>query len=433
MPRRIALISEHASPLGALGGVDSGGQNVYVAQVAKHLVMFGYQVDVFTRRDALQLPEVVTSCPGLRIVHVPAGPPRPIAKEDLFPFMDGFADWMFAWCAAGDRYDLVHANFWMSGMVASRLREAIGIPMVITFHALGRVRLLHQGAADRFPRERLAIEERLMHQADRILAECPQDEEDQVAHYRADRAKIRVIPCGFDPAEFWPIEKAAARTALGLDPCERLVVHVGRMVPRKGIDTAIRGFARLVVNDRVPARMLVVGGEADSPDPKLTPEIGRLQQVAWEEGVADHVTFIGRRGRDVLRYYYSAADVFITTPWYEPFGITPLEAMACGTPVIGSDVGGIKYTVQDGKTGYLVPPKDPLAIAQRLVTLYRNPELLATFAQRGLRRVRTRFTWTRVAARIAAAYEELFADTIPAIKPASEPSTAILPLEIANP
>jgi D-inositol-3-phosphate glycosyltransferase len=426
MPRHIALISEHASPLSALGGVDSGGQNVYVAQVARHLTRLGYRVDVFTRCDNPGLETVVDLGGGLRVIHVLAGPARYVAKEDMLPFMGEFAEGMQRFMRLHGSYDLLHANFFMSGLVAAQLKRQLGIPFAVTFHALGKVRLMHQGGVDRFPRERPALEAHVMSQADAIIAECPQDELDHRQLYDADPAKIRVAPCGFDSREFWPIRKAVARRHLNLPVEGPLVVHIGRMVPRKGVDTAIEGLARLVRRHGIAARMLVVGGESDEPDPRLTPEIRRLQQVAEQEGVADCVTFTGRRGRQLLRFYYSAADVFITTPWYEPFGITPVEAMACGTPVIGSNVGGIKYTVQHCRTGFLVPPNDPDAIGRRLAKLFRRPEMLTRMQAASLQRANRLFTWQRVTSQIAAIYEEvLAARPAPSLSiPASSPELA---------
>ncbi len=376
MTKRIALISEHATPLGIFGGTDSGGQNVYVGQLAKHLAAIGYSVDVFTRRDCEHLLEVVEWQQGVRIIHVPSGPPTCLPKEHLLPFMGQFRDFMLDWCHSQVAYDLIHANFWMSALVAADIKRAIGVPFVVTFHALGRVRRLYQGQADQFPDERFAIEDRIVQEADYIIAECPQDREDLVHLYHADPTRIRIIPCGFDTTEFWAINKTRARLTLGLPPDEPLILQLGRMVPRKGVDNAIRGFAHLSKQYAPAARLLVVGGESETPDPHLTPEISRLQTIAQELGVAPRVSFVGRRGRDVLKYYYSAADVFVTTPWYEPFGITPIEAMACGTPVIGSNVGGIKFTVKDGETGYLVPPNEPELLAERLLHLLKNPQLM---------------------------------------------------------
>ncbi|HEX5369090.1 MAG TPA: glycosyltransferase [Dehalococcoidia bacterium] len=411
MTRRIAMISEHASPLGALGGVDAGGQNVYVGQVATHLAMRGYEVDVFTRRDNPELAEVQDWRPGVRVVHVPAGPPCFVPKEEMLPCMEDFTSYMLEnWSRLGG-YDLVHANFWMSGLVALELKRELGVPFVITFHALGRVRRLYQANSDRFPDERFLIEDRIVAEADRIIAECPEDRLDLLRYYDADEAKIAVVPCGFDAEELAPVAKNVARRAAGLAEDEPVILQLGRLVPRKGVDTVIQALARLRCRHDLAARLLIVGGQSEEPDAEKTPEIGRLHLVACEEDVEDLVTFAGRRERDCLRYYYSAADVFVTTPWYEPFGITPLEAMACARPVVGSDVGGIKYSVVHGETGYLVPPNDPDALAERLAELISEPSLATAMGRRGLQRVHEHFPWQRIAGQIAGVYRDLGACT----------------------
>jgi glycosyltransferase involved in cell wall biosynthesis len=408
MKRQLILISEHASPLALLGGVDSGGQNVYVAQVGRHLAAAGHDVDILTRRDRADLPHTVQLAPRLRVIHVPAGPAEPVCKEALLPYMDEFTDFTLRHVRRrGTQPALMHANFFMSALVAADVKRATGIPFVVTFHALGRVRRLHQGGADTFPVERLAIEERAVAEADRIIAECPQDEADLCRHYGADPEKLATIPCGFDSSEFWPLDRATARAELGLAPDEPLVLQLGRMVPRKGVDNVIRGMARLRERHGIAARLLIVGGESRDPDPSATPEIGRLQMIARQESVDDLVTFVGSRRREELRGYYGAADVFVSTPWYEPFGITPLEAMACGTPVIGAAVGGIKATVLDGKTGFLVPPNEPEPLAARLALLLGDPGLRAEFGRRAVRHVNAHYTWRRVSNSLTQVYEDV--------------------------
>lgn len=410
---RIALISEHASPLAILGGADAGGQNVYVGQLARHLAAMGFAVDVFTRRDSDVRPEIVEWVDGVHLINVPAGPPSYVQKEKLLAYMPEFTAYVRAFCKLKLRqYDLIHANFWMSALIAADMKQALGIPFVVTFHALGRVRRLHLGTADDSPDERFKIEDRVVAEANHIIAECPQDKEDLIQLYNADPDKITIIPCGFDPRELWPVSKPLARVALQLPREDRMVLYVGRIVRRKGVDTIIRGFARLLGGGQhLPARLVIVGGESDHPDLDVTPEIGRLQAIARNEGVGDFVTFVGRRGRDVLKYYYSAADLFLTTPCYEPFGITAVEAMACGTPVIGSNVGGIKFTVGDGKTGYLVPSDDPTALADRMAYLYSHPKLISAFRRQAITRVNDLFTWKRVGDAVAALYQEILAGT----------------------
>jgi D-inositol-3-phosphate glycosyltransferase len=404
---RIGIISEHASPLAWLGGADAGGQNVYVGQIARYLAGRGHHVDVFTRRDSTDLPQEVHCADGVRVVHVPAGPPTAVRKEDLLPYMDDFTQFVRDFCDSGARYDVLHANFFMSALVASDVRRSHGIPFVVTFHALGRVRRLHQGAADEFPAERLEIEDAVIAQADRIIAECPQDMADLVELYDADRSRLAMIPCGFDPAEFWPLDRAAARQELGWHFNEPIILQLGRMVPRKGVETVIRSLAGLRDKHRLRCRLMIVGGESREPDGRTTPEIGRLQTICRDLDLLSQVTFIGSRGRNELRTLYSAADIFVTTPWYEPFGITPLEAMACGLPVVGSAVGGIKMTIADGATGYLVPPRDPQALADRLALLIAQPQLRQTLGTNGRRRVQRLFTWDRVGAAIERLYREV--------------------------
>jgi D-inositol-3-phosphate glycosyltransferase len=405
--RKIALLSEHASPLAQIGSTDSGGQNVYVAQIAKQLAHLGYLVDIFTRRDSAQLEQVIDWLPGVRVIHVPAGPAVFVPKEAMLPYMEQFGRFVIRFARRQKiPYDLAHANFFMSGMVAQQLRKTLGIPFVVTFHALGRVRRLNQKEADAFPDVRFAIEERVMHDASRIIAECPQDRRDMEQHYDAPRERIDIVPCGFDPSEFWPVT-LDARQHLGIGRDEFTVLQLGRMVPRKGVDNVLRAVAILQQQYQIRVRLLIVGGNGEEPDPVATPELGRLMGLAAELNIESAVTFTGQRQRDQLRYYYSAANVFVTTPWYEPFGITPVEAMACGTPVIGTKVGGIKTTVIDGETGYLVPPNDPEALAERLAWLHSNPHIAQRMGWAGIRRAHQHFTWRHVAANIARVYESV--------------------------
>jgi len=413
---RIALISEHASPLAASGGVDSGGQNVYVAQVARQLAKAGHAVDVLTRRDDDRTPTVTHMCPGVRVIQIDAGPPCFIPKEAMLPYMDAFTDACESLMRHGVSYDIVHANFFMSGLVAMRLKERLQLPYVVTFHALGLVRREHQKQADAFPPERVQIEREVAMHADAIIAECPQDEIDLERLYDVQPQHMRMVPCGFDSGEFGPMGREMARRLTGLSPNEFIILQLGRMVPRKGVDNVIQALAYLP--EHMPARLVVVGGEAAEPDEERTPEIGRLRRVAQACGVADKVSFVGRRLRPELRAYYAASNVFVTTPWYEPFGITPLEAMACGIPVIASAVGGLQYSVTDGVTGQLVPSKDPVALAQALERLHANPRLAQAMGRAGMRRVRALFTWEGVSQQLMDVYEEvLSAEPLPLAHP----------------
>ncbi len=399
--RRIAIVSEHASPLAQIGSVDSGGQNVYVAQIARHLGAMGHHVDVFTRLDNPYMPMELEWESNVRIVHVPAGPARVLPKEQLLPHMAEFSRYLGAYFSCRDEaYDLVHANFFMSAMAALPVARAAGIPLIVTFHALGRVRRKHQAQADLFPDCRFEIEDRIVRDADCIVAECPEDRRDLVELYGADPSRICMVPCGYDPDEMGPMDGAEARRELGWDPGAFYVLQLGRMVPRKGVDNVIRGLGRLRSLHRIDARLCVVGGDIPDPAGGQCAEMTRLMAVAAEEGVSEAVEFAGRRGRGQLRRFYAAADVFATTPWYEPFGITPVEAMACARPVVGSDTGGIRYTVRDGQTGFLVAPRDPDGLASRLAMLARSPDLAQRMGRAGERRARNLFTWQRVAGQL---------------------------------
>jgi glycosyltransferase involved in cell wall biosynthesis len=378
--------------------------------VARTLAARGHRVDVFTRRDNAALAREVALCRRnaalarevalcrrARVIHVPAGPASFIPKEAMFDHMPAFARETERF-AARAAYDLVHANFFMSGMVARHLQRRLDLPFVMTFHALGLVRRLHQKEADGFPLARISEERAIVRDADAIIAECPQDWQDLARLYDAPQARLTMVPCGFDREEFSPMPRALARAQLGLAQDEFIVLQLGRLVPRKGIDNVIRAVsaARSLMPAKAKMRLLVVGGDGPVPDEARTPEIARLRRIAAQCGLASAVTFTGHRQRAELRRYYAASDVFVTTPWYEPFGITPLEAMACNIPVVASRVGGLQYSVADGATGYLVPANEPLALARRLVELQQNPVLAAALGFAGGRRAQAMFTWDRV-------------------------------------
>ena len=272
--RKIALISEHASPLAAIGGVDSGGQNVYVAHTAQHLAKMGYLVDIFTRSDSSKQAETVQWLPNVRVIHVPAGPLCFIPKEKILPYMEDFSRYVVNYARRQlIPYDVLHANFFMSGIVAQQVKSKLGIPFVITFHALGLVRRLAQGQADGFPDSRFAIERQLMEDAALVIAECPQDKLDMETLYDAAPDKIGVVPCGFDPDEF-PRLPVDARQYLGLRRDDFVLLQLGRMVPRKGVDNVIRSLAVLRDRYAVSAKLIVVGGNSEKPDPVATPELG---------------------------------------------------------------------------------------------------------------------------------------------------------------
>jgi D-inositol-3-phosphate glycosyltransferase len=399
---RVAMISEHASPLAAaLGGEDSGGQNVYVAELARHLGAMGHQVDVFTRRDSTHEPGVVPFAEGVRVVNLSAGPAKRVPKDELFPFMVEFRDAFYRFAEEEPvPYDLVHANFWMSGWVACEANRDFGLPFAQTFHALGEIKRREQGANDTSPPERRAVEFRILEEVDRVLATCPAEVEELTALYGADLARLTLVPCGVDVEMFRPVDRKEARRALGL-PDKPTVVYVGRLVPRKGVDTLIEAFALLPRN--LDARLVIVGGE-----PGGSPEATSLSILTESlGGISARVSFAGSRPREDLHRYYSAANAAVSVPHYEPFGMTPLEAMACATPIVGSRVGGIKTSVADGKSGYLIPPRDPQALARCLLRLLLDETSRDRMGRAARRRIEEHYTWERVSSLAAGAFSEI--------------------------
>ncbi|HST71856.1 MAG TPA: glycosyltransferase [Kocuria rosea] len=390
---RIAMVSEHASPLAALGGVDAGGQNVYVAALAEGLARRGHRVTVYTRRDDARLPDVVELAPGARVVHVPAGPPSPLPKDDLAPYMDEFGRWLARDWARDGAPDLVHAHFWMSGLAARRAAGTLQIPVVQTFHALGAVKRRHQGAADTSPAGRLAAENEIVAAADLVLATC-RDERAELLALGGDPSRIEVVPCGVDLDAFAP---APARA----EAHPRRILALGRLVERKGVDVVVRALAQL------PGAELVVAGGPDRAELDRDPEALRLRALARELGVAERVELLGRVDHGDAAALLAGADVVACLPWYEPFGMVPLEAMACARPVVGTAVGGLLDSVEDGVTGLLVPPRDVAGTADALRTLLDDPALAARMGRAGRARVERLFGWARVAEQTERAYERV--------------------------
>lgn len=398
---KISMVSEHASPLAALGGVDAGGQNVHVAALSEALARRGHSVTVYTRKDAPDLPPRVKVGAGLEVVHVEAGPARHIPKDELLPLMGELADGIAShW--GQRRPDVVHSHFWMSGLAAldavSLGEAAYRIPVVHTFHALGTVKRRHQGAEDTSPRERRWLEPSVGRAAHRIIATCS-DEVFELKAMGIDTGKVSIAPCGVDLSLFF------AHGPADLRPRRHRILSVGRLVPRKGVDLVIRALPLLATDGYDDVELLIVGGGADAGVLDSDPEVRRLMGLASELGVADRVTLQGQVPRGAMPGIFRSADAVVCTPWYEPFGIVPLEAMACGVPVVAAAVGGLRDTVVDHLTGIHVPPRDPEAIASALALLLGDSTLRAELGTAGQRRARSRYSWDRVAAETEKAYQ----------------------------
>ena len=388
---RVAMVSEHASPLATLGGVDAGGQNVHVAALACELGKLGHRVTVFTRRDSPSLARRVPLARNVVVEHVDAGPARPIPKDDIYAHVPAFAAYLNR-AFRRDAPDVVHSHFWMSGLAALAAAKPLSIPVVHTFHALGIEKRRHQGAGDSSPDSRIAEERRIVREADRIIATATA-EIFELTRMGAAQERLKIVPCGVDMQLFSPDGPRDARRTRKMR-----IIALSRLVPRKGIDNIIEALVD------VPAAELVIAGGGEGPDLLNDAEAQRLSALAGALTVSERVYLRGRVERADVPRLLRSADVVVCTPWYEPFGIVPLEAMACGVPVIVSSVGGLIDTVVDGITGYHVPPRTPERLAGALNALRTNSSLRTAMGRAGHERVRARYSWTRVAAETTDAY-----------------------------
>jgi type III pantothenate kinase len=401
MKLRVAMVSEHANPLAPLGSPDAGGQNVYVDALARHLARQGVAVDVYTRRDDPAAPDVVHAEPGVQVHHVRAGPPSHIPKDELFPLMPEFAERLGeAW--HWRQPDIVHAHYWMSGW-AARVACPPSARLVQTFHALGCVKRRHQGDADSSPVEREPVERSLVADADAVIATC-RDEVTELIGLGGSSSRIVVVPCGvdhlFSPQRPRPLVLRRRRH-------RRRVVCVSRMVARKGIGDLIGALAELPRDVE-----LVVAGGPPLAEVDSDPEIRRLRGIAEDLDVADRCQFVGSLNRQEVAALLRSADVAACTPWYEPFGIVPVEAMACGVPVVGTRVGGLLDTIEDGVNGLLVPPRCPDQIAAAIGALLDDPVRRRALGRAGARRADRLYRWPTVARAVLAVYDGVLSASV---------------------
>ena len=396
---KIALVSEHASPLALLGGVDAGGQNVHVADLSRHLGALGHEVVVHTRRDDPTMPRQVHFAPGVVVDHVDAGPPMPLSKDELLPHMREFAsDLARVW--AVDRPDVVHSHFWMSGVATLRAARALDIPVAHTYHALGVVKRRHQGAQDTSPRARLAIERMLAMNVDKVISTSA-DEAFELARMGTDPARIEVIPCGVDLNRFTPAGPVSDR-ARG----RSRVVVVSRLVERKGIGNVISALAYL------PGVELVIAGGPPGAMLDEDAEAQRFTRLARVQGVHERTELLGSVPREQVPTLLRSGDAVACCPWYEPFGLVAVEAMACGIPVVASAVGGLAETVVHEVTGLHVPPRDPRRIASALSELLCDERRRHSMGAESARRA-ARYGWPSIARRTADVFTKMLSVHVP--------------------
>jgi glycosyltransferase involved in cell wall biosynthesis len=390
---RVAMVSEHANPLAVVGSVDAGGQNVHVDALAAGLVGLGHEVTVYTRRDSASTPLRVTAAGGYVVEHVPAGPPTEVPKDELLPHMPAFGDYLRR-CWSEEPFDIVHAHFWMSGVATTRAAHGTGVPVVQTFHALGTVKQRNQGAADTSPATRIDLERALCRRVDAVIATCT-DEVRELRRLGLPAGRASVIPCGVDVEHFRPLT--------GRRPGRHRLLVIGRIVQRKGVGNVIEALADL------PGVELTIAGGPDREVLEADPEAVRLAALAESLGVADRVTFLGGVDRIDVPAVMNDADVVVAVPWYEPFGIVPVEAMACGRPVVGSSVGGLLDTVLPGETGELVPPRRPDLLAPVLRDLLADPAKRRAYGEAGRARAVSTYQWSQVAAETEGVYASVVA------------------------
>ena len=406
MSLRVAMLSVHTCPLAALGGKETGGMNVYVRELSRELGRMGVAVDVFTRSQNRAIPRVVDFADGVRVVHLAAGPEQPMKRERIRDHLDEFVDGVDTWrIAQGVEYDLVHAHYWLSGVVGLALRERWGAPVLQMFHTLARLKnRVARSTDDLEPEVRIREETRVIAEVDRVVAANVVERADLARLYGATPSRIAVIPCGVDTDLFRPGDRAAARAALGL-PAGPLLLYVGRLAPIKGLDTLLDALAQVRAGGR-PVQLLVVGGDADEP---VNGHEAELRRRIAALGLAQAVRFIPAQPQGVLPTYYAAADVSLLPSYYESFGMVALEAMACGSPVIASRVGGLTTTVRDGVTGFLVPEGNVGALAERMEALIDDPDLGWRMGMEGIRWA-AEHRWPCVAEAVCREYASLTAE-----------------------
>jgi D-inositol-3-phosphate glycosyltransferase len=411
--RRIAMLSVHTSPLAALGGKETGGMNVYVRELARNLGQRGCQVDIFTRRQDATIP-CVQDQPGIncRTIQIPMGPTGPMDRRALFDHLPEFVQGVRDFCATGGAaYDVIHSHYWLSGWVARELKRDWGVPIVHMFHTLGRMKdLVAENAEQREASNRAQVEQEIMEFADRIVAATPLDRQQMLELYQVLESRVVVIPCGVNLDLFRPIASQEARNQLGLPDERRMLLFVGRLDPVKGLNVLLEAMCELTRRLRLcraqDLSLAVIGGDRDSHLQALMDESKCLQEIRREMGLGDLIMFVGSRAQEVLPYYYSAAVACVMPSLYESFGMVALEAMACGTPVIASRVGGLTFTVRDGETGFLVPEKDPKALAEKLELILTDECLRRRLGRRAVQ-VAASYSWDIVADDIEALYAEL--------------------------
>jgi D-inositol-3-phosphate glycosyltransferase len=408
---RVAMLSYHTCPLATLGGKDTGGMNVYVRELTRHLGSQGIHVDIFTRSQDEHVPHILHDLGyGNRVVHIPAGPEVPLPKKELASYLPNFVQGVRQFAGAkGVDYDLVHSHYWMSGLAGLELRETWGCPVVHMFHTLGLMKnRVAQSPEEMEGEYRIEGERKVLKSTDRVIAATLAEQAQLQWLYKISRQNIRVIPPGVDISRFYPIPADEAKAFIGIPPEGRMILYVGRIEPLKGLDVLLEAMGRFCQDTQagIPhLHLAVIGGDPNAGPETMTVEMARLQTLREKYHLTEVVTFLGKRGQDTLPYYYAAAEVVVVPSHYESFGMVALEAMACGTPVVASQVGGLAFLVQDGVTGYTVPVGDPEALCTHLQSLLNDRELRHKMGEQAVATARE-YAWEKIASQMIQLYQE---------------------------
>lgn len=409
---RIAMLSYHTCPLAALGGKDTGGMNVYVRELTRKLGRLGIQVDVYTRSQDEHVPHISHDLGyGNRVIHIAAGPEIPLPKPELAAHIPTFVNEILAFAKQKDfTYDLIHSHYWMSGLAAKALSAAWDVPVIHMFHTLGLMKQrIARSALEAEGDYRIQGEREVIAMANSLVAATQAELAQLQWLYGVDDHKITVIPPGVDTSHFYPIPADEAKDFIGVPAQDRMLLFVGRIEPLKGIDTLIQAIAIMRQKELLQCKhlcMSIIGGDPQVEPEAMSDEMARLQALREEHGLADFVTFLGRREQDTLPYYYSAAEAVIMPSHYESFGMVALEAMACGTPVVASLIGGLAFLVQDGVTGFHFPVGDAESLSQHLTTLIDDRTTHERMSQQAAS-LALDYAWEKIATRIAALYEKV--------------------------
>ena len=408
--QRVAMLSVHTSPLALLGGKKTGGMNVYVRDFSRELSRQGIAVDVFTRSEDSDQPQIRQGKDGVRVIHIAAGPEEPLPLDEIGRYLDEFTEGVLDFTRSESvRYDLIHSHYWLSGLVAEQLGRAWGsVPIVQMFHTLGHMknRIASDESQQASP-ARLDGESHVIQTVDRIIAATPAEEEQLVELYGADAGKIAIIPPGVDLAHFQPIDKDVAKGQVGIACSDTNILFVGRIEPLKGIDTLLQAIAILqdCCSQAVASTCVaIIGGDPWAYD--LDAEMARLQELRSDLGIHDLVTFLGAKDHKSLPNYYAAAEMVVIPSHYESFGMVALEAMAMGRPVIASEVGGLVYLVRAGETGFHVPSRNPRALAARIYELLTNDDCREQLGRRG-QEYAQQYGWANIVQQMLGVYEDV--------------------------